>query len=98
MMPTAPGSHFIVGHSEFAFGVLKTAFDPEALRLHEAKPFPRGVRRGVGQAVFETAVGFFSHDQKASSRFGFSDLPLPDLFDPDPVFEFPLGALPYRDD
>ena len=51
MMPSHPVANLVLGHADLALGVLKRAFDPEALGLHLGQGYCRCRRLGVGQAA-----------------------------------------------
>src|ERR1700732_2485177 len=52
-MPGWPHARLIVSHADMALGVLKSAFDPEALRLHLRKFVHARLFIGVTQSVFD---------------------------------------------
>jgi hypothetical protein len=52
-MPGLPLARLIVSHADMALGVLKGAFDPEALRLHLRKLIHARLFIGVTQTVFD---------------------------------------------
>src|SRR5215469_11890684 len=82
-MPACPAAHFIVGHPQFAFGVLKGPFDPITLPLHITQTFPRDRWGGITQAVFEGAILFLAHHQPASAGTLTRWFPLPHRHGPE---------------
>jgi len=81
MIPAIIFTNLIVGHSQFAFGILQRTFHPIPLNLHVCESFYRSrCDIGVTQAIFYLVIPLVSADyQDAPSCIFLQSVPYPDF-------------------
>jgi len=66
MVQGPPSAHLVLGHADFAFGVLESALNPESTGLAFCQIEQSGGRRGVAQSIGSLAVGIFANEEPPS--------------------------------